>query len=142
MARMTREEFARIAQTEGLQAALAKRAAQYTPEQQTARMQRRASRQMVMGPGFDLRQATPDQLLKLESLDTGKGSSGVLPGQDQRRRTALARYAIRTGAKPAPKDLIDGKTGEVRAGVDPILAAFLKKRTKKPYKNTGRPYSA
>lgn len=125
---------------------------------------RRAARQMVMGPDFNLNNATAEQLLKLEQLNTGPGSSGVLPDQDERRRTSLARYAIRTGAKPtgerplppgaregraghpapgvryAPRDLIDGRTGKPRPGVDAeTLARVLDRRKKKPFKNPGRP---
>ena len=85
--------------TPGEMARANRRAKKNSPEE---RARRRAARMMILGPDFNLNDATPEQLAKLEALNTGEGSSGVLPDQDKRRRTALARYALRTGGT-APK---------------------------------------
>jgi hypothetical protein len=106
--------------------------------------QRRRAARMMLGI-TNINQATPEQLYKLESFHGGKGSSGALKNQDKRRKRALAAYALRSGAKPQGRttgDLIEGKTGRARKGVDPALAAFLEKRRKKPFKNPGKPYRA
>lgn len=107
------------------------------------RQRRRASRALLFGPDFNINNATPDQLYQLESADTGAGTSGLLPDADKRRRRALAALALRKGQQPKGRvtgDLIDGRTGEVRADVDPTVAAMLRKRVKTQRRTPGRPY--